>query len=99
MRQWVDVLPLYVAIHQTGWERRHAIMRAHESGASLATLAEHMGIGPKRVRELLNRVEYERSMGKAPPIEVYLNTKDQPPRLTKAQRAKLRAYETQTILW
>lgn len=89
--KWIDLLPKSVAEHQAAWERRHAVLRAYESGASMRDIAKIMGIVVSRVHQLTTKAHRERRTGKTPPIESFLKKKDRPPSLTSRQRAKIKA--------
>lgn len=74
-RRWRGLMPTPgLARHQTQWERRHALLRAHEAGATAASLAAWLHEPWPYVEALLGRARLERQMGARSPAELWIES-------------------------
>ena len=52
---WFELLPTRVAKAQARWERGRRALRAHEAGATLATIGESLGVSRQRVSQICTK--------------------------------------------
>jgi hypothetical protein len=71
---WIDLVPKNLASQQTAWERRCAVLRARNSGATVKQLQLALGLSRSRVEQLLRRAEREARTKASSPIERYFRT-------------------------
>lgn len=72
-RRWRGLMPtIKLARDQIHWERRHALLRAHEAGATLPNLAAWLGEPWSFVAILIDRARRERRAGARSPAEHWI---------------------------
>ena len=73
-RNWLDVLPIAIATHQLAFEREAYVVRALELGLTFKALAQRMGLGTNRVRQIRDKaLRRRRNPDARSPIEKYFD--------------------------
>jgi hypothetical protein len=72
---WKDIVPEEIAIGQAAWERRHAMLRAHHAGATLAVISANVGLSRGRVGHIVQQAQREVDLGSRSPIEIFMDQK------------------------
>lgn len=69
MRNWEDVVPKKLAMHQEAWERRRRVMHARNNGATLQQIAKNLKMTKERIRQM--DLQARRRYEDKSPIEQY----------------------------